>query len=367
MATVLQSFRSPVNWLLAAVPAAFALRFLGGDSQPLWVFLASACGIVPLAGLLGKGTEQIAARSGAGLGGLLNATFGNAAELIIGLMGLAKGLPEVVKASLTGSIIGNLLLVLGASMFAGGLRYPRQKFNQTAARALSSTLSIAALAIVIPTIFHVTVDHSFGGWAPAAEHSLSLAIAIVLMAAYVGSLVFSLMTHRALFAGEAIAEEHEKLPPLSVSIGVLLVATVFIAVLSEFLLDAMGETMSHLGLTETFVGIIIVALVGNAAEHATAVQAALKNRMDLTLGISMGSSTQIALFVIPVLVIASYGFGKPITMEFSLPEVAAILGSVWVAQQVSGDGESNWLEGFQLLALYVILGLLFFFLPAHHS
>lgn len=353
---------SPINVLLVTVPVAFVLRYLLPGAPAFWLFLCSALAIVPLAGVLGKATEQIAMRSGPGLGGLLNATFGNAAELIIGFIALSKGLTGVVKASLTGSIIGNLLLVLGAAMFAGGLKRKKQVFNGTAARAAAAAMGIAAIAMVTPTVFHTASANHSGKWSPVAEQHLSLAIAFVLLAAYAGTLIFSLVTHRGLFTVEEEGTR-ERPAPLGISIAMLAGASAFIAFLSEFLLGSLEEAMEHLGLTEAFVGVIVVALVGNAAEHASSVSAAMKNRMDLSLGIAFGSSTQIALFVAPLLVICSHLIGKPIDLEFTLPEIASILGAVWVAQLISSDGESNWMEGLLLLALYAILALLFFFLP----
>jgi len=312
---------------------------------------------------LGRATEQIAAHTGAGIGGFLNATFGNAAELIIALMALSKGLTTVVKASLTGSIIGNLLLVLGASAFAGGLRFSHQRFNKTAARVSATAMSMGAAALIIPTVFHVTANARPGGWSAAAEQKLSLAIAVVLFLTYVATLLFSLKTHKALFVGQSEAEKHEPTSSLARAVMLLGMATILIAFLSEFLVGSIEAARQSLGLTQTFVGVIVVALVGNAAEHTTAIWEALKNKMDLSLNIAVGSSLQIALFVTPMLVFASYAFSRPMDLEFSLPEIVAMAVAIWIAQQISGDGESNWLEGVQLLSVYVIMAILFFFLP----
>lgn len=351
--------RPRLNWLLIAIPVAGILRFWLPESPAL--FIASAVGIIPLAGLLGRATDSLARRAGAGVGGLLNATFGNAAEFIIGLMALAKGLPDLVKASLTGSILGNLLLVLGVSMLSGGIRHSKQEFNRTAARTAGATMSIAALALLIPTIFHSASDSRPLGWSAAVEQQLSLAIAIVLLAAYGATLVFSLVTHAALFSGGETEAPPESSPRSAIL--VLASSSVLIAVLSEFLLGSLTGAIKHMGFTETFTGVVVVAIIGNAAEHSTAVTAALRNRMDLSLGIAFGSSTQVALFVAPALVLCSYAFGNPMSLEFSIPEAASIAGAVWIAQQIAGDGESNWLEGVQLLAVYLIMALLFFFLP----
>jgi Ca2+:H+ antiporter len=278
-------------------------------------------------------------------------------------MALSKGLTTVVKASLTGSIIGNLLLVLGASALAGGIRFPHQRFNQTAARASNTALIMGGAALIIPTVFHVASDARPGGWSPETEQRLSLAIAVVLFLTYAATLLFSLKTHKALFAGEANGDEAGPTSSITSAIALLAVATVLIAFLSEFLVGSIDAARKSLGLTETFVGIIVVALVGNAAEHTTAIWAALKNKMDLSLGIALGSSLQVALFVTPMLIFASYAFGRPMDLEFSLPEIVAIAISIWIAQQISGDGESNWLEGVQLLSVYVVMAILFFYLP----
>ena len=356
-------FQTPLDWLVLAVPAAFAIRFVPAWNNASLLFVVAGVGIIPLAGWLGRATEQIAARTGAGIGGFLNATFGNAAELIIALMALSKGLTTVVKASLTGSIIGNLLLVLGASAFAGGLRFSHQRFNKIAARVSATAMSMGAAALIIPTVFHVTANARPGGWSAAAEQKLSLAIAVVLFLTYVATLLFSLKTHKALFVGQSEAEKHEPTSSLARAVMLLGMATILIAFLSEFLVGSIEAARQSLGLTQTFVGVIVVAFVGNAAEHTTAVWAALKNKMDLSLNIAVGSSLQIALFVTPMLVFASYAFSRPMDLEFSLPEIVAIAVAIWIAQQISGDGESNWLEGVQLLSVYVIMAILFFFLP----
>jgi len=360
-----------LNWLLAFLPAAIAVRFVPAWENQTVLFVVSAIAIIPLAGLMGRATEQLAHRLGAGAGGLLNASFGNAAELIIAIMALKAGLPDVVKASITGSIIGNLLLVLGVSILCGGLRHSHQKFNKTAVRASCTALLLAAFALVIPTVFHLAADKTPGRWTPAAEQSLSVAIAVVLLLSYAALLIFSLVTHRDLFSGEeekAEASAGEGSDGKGWSAGravtLLLVATGLVAWMSEFLVGAVEAARESFGITETFVGVIVIAVIGNAAEHSTAVTMAWKNKMDLSLGIAVGSSLQIALFVTPVLVLVSLFFPHRLNLEFSLPEVIAVVAAVFVTEQISGDGESNWMEGVQLLALYVIIGILFYFLPA---
>ena len=379
MASAKNLLKPSLDWLLICVPIAIALRFMG--SSPTWLFIIACLAVVPLAGWMGRATEHLAEKVGEGIGGLLNATFGNAAELIIALIALQKGLYGVVKASITGSIIGNILLVLGVSFVAGGLKYPVQRFNRTAVRSSATTLILAAIALMLPTLFHRTAG---AGWTQQLENHLSLAIAVVLILTYAATLAFSLVTHKQLFAGSeaggqanaepkteetttarelSIAEGHAEGWSIGKSVGVLVVATVFVALMSEFLVGSIEAAREALGLKEVFVGVIVVAIIGNAAEHSTAVLMALRNKPDLSLAIAMGSSAQIALFVAPVLVFASYAFGAPLDLEFTLPELAAVLFSVGIVSQIAGDGESNWLEGAQLLAVYTVLAILFFFLP----
>jgi Ca2+:H+ antiporter len=295
---------------------------------------------------------------------LLNATFGNAAELIIAGIALSKGLTNVVKASITGSIIGNVLLVLGLSILFGGTKYKEQRFTGTAARTSVVSLSLAAIGLIIPTVFHLAADRSPGGWSPLVEQKLSLAIAVVLFLTYFCVLGFSLRTHRHLFgSSEEHIEEKGSQWSRGKAVTILLVATVLVALLSEFLVGTIENVRDSVGLTELFVGVIVVAIVGNAAEHSSAILMAMKNKMDLTVGIAIGSSLQIALFVAPVLIFLSYLFGRPMDLEFSVPEVLAVVASVYILFQICEDGETNWIEGVQLLSVYVILGILFFYLP----
>ena len=357
--------RPSLTWLLVFVPVAIAVRFVPAWHGDVTLFVCAGLAIIPLAGLMGKATEALAAHVGEGVGGLLNATFGNAAELIIALMALRQGLVEVVKASITGSIIGNLLLVLGASLLAGGWRHSVQRFNQTAVRSVTSSLSVAAFGLLTPTVFHVTAARA-GGFHHVVEQRLSLAIAAILFVTYVCSLVFALKTHQHLFAGEG-SEPHGAEWSRGRAIAVLCGATALVAWMSEFLVGSVEAARQALGFTEVFVGVIVVAIIGNAAEHSTAVLMAYRNKMDLALGIAAGSSQQVALFVAPVLVFASYAFGAPMTLEFSVPEVVAVIGSVYLVGIISGDGESNWLEGAQLIGLYLVLTMLFYYLPVAHS
>ena len=354
----------PLTWLLLIVPVAIALRFWPGAENPTALFICSAIGIIPLAGWMGRATEVLAARMGAGAGGLLNATFGNAAELIIAVIALSKGLTGVVKASIAGSIVGNILLVLGLSILCGGTKYSEQRFNKTGARTSTISLSLAAIALIVPTVFHMSAERSPAGWSPMAEQRLSLAIGLVLFVTYFCVLGFSLKTHRHFFQGpeSELATESEHWSS-GKAILVLFVATGFVALLSEFLVGTIESVRTTFGVTEIFVGVVVVAIVGNAAEHSTAILMAMKNKMDLSVGIAIGSSLQIALFVAPLLLFVSYLFAKPMDLEFSQPEVFAVVASVYILFQISGDGETNWIEGVQLLSLYVVLGVLFFYLP----
>jgi Ca2+:H+ antiporter len=281
-------------------------------------------------------------------------------------MALHKGLIGVVKASITGSIIGNILLVLGAALTAGGLKYRHQSFNRTAIQTSTAALVLASIGLLIPTIFHYSAE-AHGKWTPAMEQNLSLAIAVVLFVTYFCNLAFSLITHKEHFAGkEDPSAHHGVIGPVwskGKALLVLLVSTLFVAWLSEFLVSTVESTREQLGVTEVFIGVIVVAIVGNAAEHSTAIWMAMKNKMDLSLGIAIGSSLQVALFVAPLLVFVSYFFGHPMDLEFTIPEVVAVIAAVFIVAEISRDGETNWLEGVQLLSVYLILGILFYFLP----
>ena len=355
--------------LLVFVAVAPLAKLLGWGAPA--VFVCACLAIVPLAGLMGEATEELAARLGAGVGGLLNATFGNAAELIIALVALQRGLYDVVKASLTGSIIGNVLLVLGLAIVAGGFRRERQRFDRSAAAAGSTLLALAAIGLVVPALFHFVADTAVAerrltsARELAIEHSLSLEISLVLFAVYVLSLLFSLRTHRHLYAGQAHEAAHPR-PSHSVkgAVATLLISTVLVAWMSELLVGAVEQASHVWGLSEVFVGVIVVAVIGNAAEHSTAVLVAIKDQMDLALNIAIGSSIQIALFVAPVLVFVSYLMPHgPMDLRFSLFEVLAVGIAVGVVNLVAQDGESNWLEGALLLAVYGVLAIAFYFLP----
>jgi Ca2+:H+ antiporter len=354
-----------LHYLLALIPVAVAVDWFA----PQWrvaAFAAAAAAIAPLAAELGQTTEELAKRTSAAIGGLLNVTFGNAAEMIIGLTALRRGLGDVVKASISGAVIGNLLLVLGAALLAGGLRHPIQTFNPTAARSRTTMLLLAATALIAPAAYHYLANgHTSNG-----EKGMSLEVSIVLIISYALGLLFSLRTHRELFAGQkevlaaADSQEQTFARPWWL-LAILTAVTVLIVWMSEILVDCIEPVAHQLGMTQVFIGVIIVAMVGNAAEHSTAVLMATRNRMDLMLSIAIGSSIQIALFVAPVLVFASYIIGQsPMDLVLTPAEVLAVTFSVVIAGQICADGESNWYEGVLLLAVYAIVAMLFYFLPA---
>lgn len=336
------------------IPATLVLEFLHAPAAV--VFIVCAAAIIPLAHLMGLATEELAARTGPTFGGLMNATLGNAAEVIIALFALRAGLLELVKASVTGSIIGNLLLILGLSLLVGGLRYPRQTFNRQAAGMNVALLALAAVGLVVPALFDFT--HPRGSH--AVLEALSITVAIVLMVIYLLSLLFALKTHRELLRGDAAAHEEPTWSKRR-SVVTLLVVTALVAWLAEILVGVTEETIATLGVSEFFLGIIIIPLVGNAAEHGAAVMMAAKDKMDLSFAIAVGSSTQVALFVAPLLVFASLLFGNPMDLSFTAFEVTAVALSTMVVTVIALDGESNWLEGAQLLAVYGILAAAFFF------
>jgi Ca2+:H+ antiporter len=320
-------------------------------------FVVCALALIPLARQMGTATEVIAEHSGAAVGGLMNATFGNAAELILSLVALRAGELEVVKASITGSILGNILLVTGASVLAGGLKRSVQKFNVAGALSGASMMFLALTALVVPDLFHI----ARGPAGVPLLWPLSIATALVLLVIYGLSLLFSLKTHAHLYESEAGGD----IPDWSMrrALTVLLLSTVGVALVAELLVDALEEAIHGFGLTRTFVGVVIIAVVGNAAEHSTAVITALKDKLDVSFNIAFESSKQIALFVAPVLVLLSGLFGHPMTLEFSHMEVLGIALAVGGVTLIVLDGESNWLEGVMLIGIYAILAVAFFFIP----
>ncbi|MFQ5576221.1 MAG: calcium/proton exchanger [Anaerolineae bacterium] len=352
--------------LLVAIIVAVAGELL--HWSPVVVFFAAALGVVPLAGFMGQATEELAIYTGPKLGGLLNATLGNAAELIITIVAiragalnpaLREGLMDLVKASITGSILGNLLLILGFSILLGGVKYSRQTFDRTQAGVNATTLILAIIALAIPSLF----SHSIDRVNHAGVEYLTIGVAIVMIVVYALSILFSF---KGTSTQDQLAQAHQHQPSWSVttSIVVLVVTTVVIAYLSEALVGAVEPVVAEVGVSEFFLGIILIPLVGNVAEHVVAIQMAVKNKMELSLAISLGSSLQIALFVAPLLVFISLLMGNPLTLTFNSFEIIALVGAGLISALIALDGESNWLEGVQLLGVYVIIGIAFFFLPA---
>jgi Ca2+:H+ antiporter len=345
--------------LLVFVPVAAALYFFRPDGHTA-IFAVSLLAILPLAGYMGSATETLTVRLGQGIGGLLNATFGNAAELIIGALALRHGLTDLVKASLTGSIIGNVLLVFGAAALVGGIRHPVQRFNRTAATSGTTMLLLSAIGLIVPALFHWLSRNTPN----APELKLDTEIAVVLFVTYCLSLVFTLKTHRRLYGppeeADPAAHEGGIRGPLLMLCG----TTVGVACMSELLVSSVTEAAKSMGMSQLFVGVVVVAIVGNAAEHYSAVVLAAKDKMDAALSIAVGSSMQIALFVAPLLVFLSYAIAPaPMDLLFTLFEIVAILLSVLSIAFISHDGETHWMEGVQLLAVYTMLALGFFFLP----
>jgi Ca2+:H+ antiporter len=353
--------------LLAFIPISIAAERL--EWGALAVFGTSALAIVPLAIWLSTATEEVAIVAGPSIGGLLNAVFGNATELIIALSALRAGLVDIVKASITGTIVGNLLLVMGLSMFLGGLRYKEQEFLPLVARVNGSTMTLAVTAILLPAVVIFTSK----GVEESAIIHLSVVAAVVLIVVYGLTLLFSLKTHSYLYevslvdleeGVDATTHEPEHKPNLWLWLGVLLVATIGVGFESEMFVGAVEEATSGLGLTPLFTGVILLPLVGGAAEYVTAIRVALKNNMDLSVSVAMGSSLLVALLVAPILVLVGRLIGQPMDLNFNPFEVVAVAVTVTIANLISLDGRSNWLEGVLLLATYVILGAAFYFHPA---
>jgi Ca2+:H+ antiporter len=365
--------KSKLSYFLVFILVSIMLHFGGGSD--ILVFITAAIAIIPLAGLMGRATEELALHTNPTVGGFLNATFGNATELIIALVAIKEAAADpahrealfmIVKASITGSIIGNILLVFGLSMLLGGLKFKVQKFNIRSAQMSSSIMTLAVIALLIPSmwVWFPTFAQDINN--PDVQQNVSNALAVVMMFIYFLSLFFSLKTHKDLL--NPTRDEHKKAhekPTWSKGFAmvILIGTTVMVALMSELLVGSIEGATHTLGLTELFVGIIIIAIVGNAAEHSTAILMAMKDKMDISLTIAAGSSTQIALLITPILVFASILFGAPMNLVFFPFEVVAIGISVVILNMVSLDGESNWFEGCQLLGVYLILAIMFYFHP----
>ncbi len=348
---------NPLYILLIGLPIAVLGSFL--HWHPTLVFVSSCIGLIPLAGLIGEATEALSTITSPKFGGFLNATLGNAAELIITIVAIKAGLLDLVKASITGSIIGNLLLVMGASLLIGGLKNDTQLFDRNQAATHGTMLVLAMVALAVPSLFNHTLSGST--LAPAVSESISLGTAFVMLVLYILWLVFSFGTNG--FSTNNTTVEETTHWSLKATLIVLILSTTAVVWLSEILVHTVDAVMVSFGVSEFFLGIIIIPIIGNVAEHLVAVQVALKNKMELSLEIALGSSLQIALFVAPILVFVSLLFGQPLNLVFNQFELLAVIASVIVASLVSSDGETNWLEGAQLIAVYLILGVAFFFLP----
>jgi len=350
--TPTRTLHPSLDWLLVLVPSAVVLEVAGGPD--LAIFLTSAGAILPLAGLIGRSTEQLALHVGPRLGGLINATFGNVTELILAIFLILEDRVEIVKASLTGSILGNLLLVLGLSFLLGGLKHEEQEYNARSASVHATSLVLAVTGLLMPALFALGGNHSL-----IEREVVSGTVAAVLIALYVAALAFTLVTHEHLFRTPAESEE----PSWSrrKAIGFLLGSTALVALMSELLVGSLDPAIESLGLSEAFVGLILIPIIGNAAEHSSAVMFALRNKVDVTLEIAIGSSTQIALFVAPALVFISLLTGHPMDFVFSTFEVAAVALSTFLVFMISIDGRSNWLEGAQLVGAYGIMAISFYF------
>ena len=345
-----------LNILLIFVPVTIAGKVMG-LSDPL-LFAFSSLAIIPLAGIMGKSTDSIACFCGQKIGGLLNATFGNATELIIAFIAMKEGLFDVVKASLAGSVIGNILLVLGLSMLAGGLKYKTQEFNKSSINMTASMLLLAVLGLSIPAIFTHTLPEEA---LTSQLEGLNIIIAVLMLVVYIMQFVFSFVTHRYLYE-ETVPNDEEEKPgqSLPAAIGMLVASTVCIAILSEIFVGTIEPMADSAGLSKTFVGIILVPIIGNAAEHSSAVLMAMRNKMNAAAEIALGSSLQIVLFVVPVLILLSLFF-TPMSIVFTPFELVAVTAAVLIANRVATDGESNWLEGLQLVTVYLMIGAAFFF------
>lgn len=361
MKTVLKFVRqNPLYVLLIAIPIAMIASFAGWGST--WVFILSTVGIIPLAGMIGQATESLAVYTGPKIGGLLNATLGNAAELIITLVAIKEGYLELVKASITGSIIGNILFVLGAAMLVGGIKFGRQKFDQKQAGHHSILMTLAVLALVIPSFF----SHSIGEEGSVKVEVLSLGVAVIMILVYIMGLIYTLKANNSpvTYAAQETVSHHPRALSMRNSILLLVLATAGVVFMSELLVGAVEEVVEIFGISEFFLGIILIPIVGNAAEHFVAIQVAARNNMDLSVEIAISSSLQIALFVAPILVFISLFMGHPLTLIFNTFELMALGAGVLVTNMVSADGESNWIEGATMLSVYVILALAFFLMKA---
>jgi Ca2+:H+ antiporter len=345
--------------LYATVPIAIFLQIT--HRSPVWLFIFACLAVLPLAAWIGLSTEQLAHRMGTTYGALFNATFGNLAELIIAIFAIRAGLPDVVRASFSGSIVGNLLFVGGLSMVAGGWKRETVKFNALAAESQAGQLILALSAAVVPAVFFRTAIRAHH---PELIHRVSIGTSIILLISYILGLYFAFKTHRDVLGAVSVAPPPEERWSVRKAIMLLVIASALMGVVAEGLVDAVGEAGRAWGMNSVFLGFVVLAIVGNAAEHSTAVFLAVRNQMDTALNISMHSSVQIALFVTPLLVFLSYPLGHPLDLLFSPFEILAVALGVAIFAYLVMDGETNWYEGIQLLAVYSIIAVALYFLPA---
>jgi Ca2+:H+ antiporter len=358
-----KALKTPINWLLIFVPISVALKYISGIPTPV-IFFSAALAIVPIAAMIVRATEQLATHTGDAVGGLLNATFGNAPEMIIALVALKAGYLDMVRASLVGAILANLLLALGMAFVMGGLRFHEQRFNPAATRAYSTMMFVAAISMTVPSAF----NRAYGGQGVLREEQLlNIGIALLLLVAYGLYLLFSLKTHPGAFASvesEMVGSERDEHWSVTRAVVSLIVASLLAAWMSEILVGAAEGTGKTLGMSQVFIGIVFVAIVGGAAESGSAIVMARKNKMDLSIGIALGSCIQIALFVAPVLVLASYFIAPhPLELSFGRAEIGALFMAVLIGALVCGDGQSNWYKGVQLITVYAMIALMFLLMP----
>ncbi|MBI3798760.1 MAG: calcium/proton exchanger [Deltaproteobacteria bacterium] len=357
---------SGLDWLGIFVPVAFVVNYTPALYNKLALFACSCLALVTLSAWIGRATEHLAVSVGETIGGLLNASFSNLPEIIFGLIALKGGLTDLVKASMTGAIIGNLLLVMGHAMTAGGLRYKTLLFDRDRASDAATSLIIAAIALLLPTVYQTVASQSATGWSQQTDEYLSLWLAALILVAYVSNLIYTLTTHVETPADETVGQAELEGPTWSAAKActVLAIASILLAIISDYVADTVEVVKQAFGLTELFLGVIVVATIGNISAQSTAVSMALKNKMELSFQVAINASVQIALLVTPLLVLVSPFLGEPMTLHFTVPETVAVAASVLLTMQICGDGKSNWLNGIQLLVLYSIIGVLFFYLPA---
>mmetsp|Transcript_105095 Transcript_105095/g.338940 ORF Transcript_105095/g.338940 Transcript_105095/m.338940 type:complete len:415 (-) Transcript_105095:217-1461(-) len=353
-------FGNPLNILLVSVPFGVAAPRLGWGDEV--IFALNFIAILPLAGILGTATEELAGSVGETLGGLLNATFGNAVEMILSVFALREGLVDVVQGSLLGSILSNLLLVLGMCFALGGMKYHTQKYNGDGARTQASLLLLSVLALVMPSLAGLTVSKKGVNAAQETELFISRGAAIILGVLYCLYLCFQLGTHRECFQAEDEGESEETTMSAPCAVVILIVVTLVVAMCSEGLVGSVEGMTEKLGVSRSFIGTVLLPIVGNAAEHATAVTVAWKDKMDLSLGVALGSSAQIALLVVPFTVIVGWIIDVPMDLNFHPVNTGILLITVLIVGMLTSDGESNWLEGAMLLAAYLLVGVTFWFI-----